>query len=86
MEEKLDHHNVQIAQVRRSAFCFSPVGLIVHFSGHASKWVRGLGSDTTERDNRSNVMYPSTKPLDNTIQQLNIYSLTGSGPTFLSIL
>ena len=67
MEEKLDHHNVQIAQVRHP--------FILHYAsrtedtspGHAGKRVRDSGSSTTERSHRANVICTPTWPPCNTI-------------------
>lgn len=36
---------------------FVPVGLKVHYIGHASERIRDFGSGATERDHRSNVMF-----------------------------
>jgi len=37
-------------------FCFTPVGLKVHYLGHAGERIRDFGSGAAERDHRSNVI------------------------------
>ena len=48
MEEKLDHHNVQLAQVRR-ATCRACLTLTVS-SGLADDWFRDFGRSKAKRD------------------------------------
>src|SRR5262249_14852237 len=61
MEEKLDHHNVQLAQVYDHYSCLLCIVQIIHPSGNNSKGIRNLGRDEIEGSHRSNVIHCSTR-------------------------